>query len=91
MQTVCRWRPIALLSTLLGKVIETLAARQLSNLAEQEGLLLDSQIGNRTNGSIETALELLVEQIHTIWKAGNQAASVLSLDIARAFDRVNHL
>src|ERR1700730_2642328 len=59
------WRPIALLST-LGKVIETLVAHQLSSLAKQEGLLPDSQMGNRTNRSIETALELLVEQIHTI-------------------------
>jgi len=38
-----------------------LAARRLSTLAKQEGLLLDSQIGNRTNRSIKTALELLVE------------------------------
>jgi len=48
-------------------------------------------MGNRTNRSTETALELLVEQIHTIWKAGNQVASVLSLDMTGAFDRVNHL
>jgi hypothetical protein len=84
------WRPIALLST-LGKVIETLMARRLSDLAEREGLLPDSQMGNRTNRSTETALELLVEQIHTVWKASNQVASVLSLDIAGAFDTVNHV
>ena len=68
-----------------------LAACQLSTLAEQEGLLLDSQMGNRTNRSIKTALELLVEQIHTVWKTGNQVALVLLLDIARAFNTVNHL
>jgi hypothetical protein len=84
------WRQIALLST-LGKVIETLAAHRLSSLAERQGLLPDNQMGNRTNRSTETALELLVEQIYTIWKAGNQVALVLSLDIARAFDIVNHL
>jgi len=65
-----------------------LAACQLSTLAEQEGLLLDSQMGNRTNRSIKTALELLVEQIHTVWKTGNQVALVLLLDIARAFNTV---
>ena len=59
------WRPITLLST-IGKVIETLAARQLSSLAEREGLLPDSQMGNRMNRSTETAVELLVEQIYTV-------------------------
>ena len=48
-------------------------------------------MGNRVNRSTETALELLVEQIHTVWKEGSQVASVLSLDIAGAFDTVNHL
>jgi hypothetical protein len=84
------WRPIALLST-LGKVVEALAARRLSDLVEREGLLPNTQMGNRWNRSTETALELLVEQMHTIRKAGNQVASVLPLDIARAFDTVNHL
>jgi len=43
-----------------------LVACQLSTLAKQEGLLLDSQIGNRTNRFIKTALELLVEQIYIV-------------------------
>jgi len=67
-----------------------LVARRLSTLAKQEGLLLDSQIGNCTNRSIETALELLVEQIHTVWKTRNQVVLVLLLDIARAFNTVNY-
>ena len=84
------WLPIALLS-ILGKVIKALMAYRLSDLAEREGLLPDSQMGNRTNRSTETALELLVEQIHTVWKASNQVALVLLLDIASAFDTVNHV
>jgi hypothetical protein len=59
------WQLIALLST-LGKIIETLAARWLSALAEQEGLLPDSQMGNRKNCLTKTALKLLVKQVHTI-------------------------
>jgi hypothetical protein len=59
------WRPIALLST-IGKLIETLAARRLSALAEQEGLLLDTQIGNQKNRSTDIALDLLTEQIYTV-------------------------
>ena len=60
------------------------------DLAEKEGLLPDCQMGNCMNRSTETALELLVEQVHTVWKASNQVASVLSLDIAGAFNTVNH-
>jgi Reverse transcriptase (RNA-dependent DNA polymerase) len=79
------------LLSILGKVIKTLLARRLSAFAEREGLLLDSQIGNCTNRSTETVLELLVEQIHIAWKTKNQVALVLSLNIARAFDTVNHV
>jgi Reverse transcriptase (RNA-dependent DNA polymerase) len=75
----------------LGKVIEMLLARRLSILAEQESLLPDSQIGNRKNRSVETALYLLIDQIYTAWKEDNQVASVLLLDIARVFDIVNYL
>jgi hypothetical protein len=49
---------------MLRKVIKTLLARRLSAFAEREGLLLNSQIGNCTNKSTKTVLELLVEQIH---------------------------
>jgi hypothetical protein len=46
---------------------------------------------NRQNQSTETALELLVEQIHTVWESKKHIASVLSLDISEAFDTVNHV
>ena len=84
------WRPIALLST-IGKVIEMLAACRLSALAEHEKLLPDAQMGNRKNRSTDTALEMLTEQIHTVWQEGCQVASVLSLDISGAFDTVCHV
>jgi len=84
------WRPIALLST-IGKIIETVAARWLSDLAEREKLLPDTQMGNRRSRSTETALDMLTEQIYTVWQEKDSVASVLSLDIARAFDTVNHL
>ena len=83
------WRPIALLST-IGKLIETLAAYKLSALAEQARLLLDTQMGNWKNRSIDIALNLLTEQIHTVWQEKDQAASVLSLDIAGAYNTVDH-
>jgi retron-type reverse transcriptase len=74
----------------IGKLIETLAARKLSALAEQARLLPDTQMGNRKNRSTDVALDLLIEQIYTVWQEKDQAASVLSLDIAGAFDTVDH-
>ena len=83
------WRPIALLST-IGKIMEALLARRIRDFAERECLLPDAQMGNRPGRSVDTALELLLEQIHTTWHAGG-VATVLSLDISGAFDTVNHL
>jgi hypothetical protein len=48
-------------------------------------------MGNRKNRSTATALKLLIEQIHTIWSSKKHVATVLSLDILRAFDSVNHI
>ena len=52
------WRPIALLST-IGKVIESLIAKRLGRVAEENHLLLDTQMGARAGRSTEIALELL--------------------------------
>jgi hypothetical protein len=75
----------------IGKLIETLLAHRLGALAEREGLLLDTQMGNWRNRSTDTALDLLLEQIHTVWHEKDHVALVLSLDIAGAFDTVNHV
>lgn len=54
-------------------------------------MLPDTQMGNRRNRSTDTALDMLIEQIHTVWQEKDCIASVLLLDIAGAFDTVNHL
>src|SRR5450432_3746631 len=59
------WRPIALLST-IGKVIEIVTARRIQQLAEDHRLLPSEQMGARPGRSVETALELLVRQIHEV-------------------------
>src|SRR3982075_990106 len=84
------WRPIALLST-IGKVIEALTAQRLSKAAEEYHLLPKTQMGGRKNRSTETALELLTEQIHTLWPSKKHVATLLSIDISGAFDTVNHI
>ena len=84
------YRPITLLNT-LGKVFESVLARRISAMAEQHMLLPQEQMGARKNRSTETALELLTEQVHTIWgKSGKHVASLLCLNIAGAFDKVPH-
>jgi hypothetical protein len=84
------WRPIALLST-IGKVIETLIAKRIGKVAEENHLLPDTQMGARVGRSMEIALELLTRQIHTIWSSKRHVATLLSVDISGAFDTVNPL
>jgi hypothetical protein len=69
--------------------METLVAKRLSKVAEDHHLLPNTQMGARAGRSTETALELLVEQVRTIWSSKKHVATLLSLDIAGAFDTVN--
>lgn len=82
------WRPIALLNS-LGKALEAIQARRLTELAERHRLLPDEQHGCRAQHSTESALELLTEQIRTAWSE-DKVVTVLSLDVQGAFDRVSH-
>ena len=82
------WRPIALLNT-IGKLVEALTANRLREVAEEHGLLPATQMGARRGRSTETALELLVEQVRTVWTSKKHVASLLSLDLTGAFDTVN--
>ncbi|RAQ99830.1 reverse transcriptase [Stemphylium lycopersici] len=84
------YRPIALLNT-LGKLLEKIIAERLTNLAEEHGILPEEQMGGRKQRSTLTAVELITEQIKTLWHFGNnKAATLLSLDISGAFDNVSH-
>lgn len=82
--------PIALLNT-LGKVMESIMGKKISYLAETYHLLPETQMGVRKGKSMEIALELLTEQVHTIWGQGsNKVATLLSMDVAGTFDTVSH-
>ena len=67
--------------------MEAIAATRLSELAEKENLLPEMQMDFRKDRSTETALFLLTSQVEKIWKEG-MVASLLSLDISGAYDRV---
>jgi retron-type reverse transcriptase len=49
-------------------------------------------MGGRPGRSAETAIQMIVEQVHAIWgRSGpQQVATILSLDISGAFDYVSH-
>jgi Reverse transcriptase (RNA-dependent DNA polymerase) len=69
-------------------VIEAVTAQQLRRMVEQYHPLPDHQMGARKHRSTETALDLIMNQVRTVWQAGDYVASLLSLDITGAFDRV---
>ena len=84
------YRPIALLNT-LAKALEAVVARRMSKETEQRGLLPGAQMGARPGRSTSTALDLITEQVKTIWTSNPKAvASMLCLDISGAFDNVSH-
>ena len=84
------YRPIALLNT-LGKLLERIVVDRISQATETYHLLPDYQMGARRSRLAVTALSLLTEQIHTVWKQDpGLVASVLSLDISRAYDYMSY-
>ena len=51
----------------------------------------EEQMGARKGRSVETALELITDAVHTVWSMGGaNVASLLLLDVAGAFDNVSH-
>ena len=87
-QTPGGYRPIALLPT-VGKVVEAVVARKVTEAAEAYGLLPTEQMGNREHRSTELAVRLVVAQAQEAHRQ-KATASLLQLDISGAFDTVNH-
>ena len=63
------YRPIALLST-LGKALETVIAKRLSDYAEDNNLLPSEQMGARRKRSTKMALKIIIEAVHTVPQSG---------------------
>jgi hypothetical protein len=60
------YRLIALFNT-LGKALEAVVAERIRFAAETYALLPDTQMGGRRMRSTETALQLIINKIYTIW------------------------
>jgi hypothetical protein len=54
----------------MGKVLETVMSQQIAATVESQGLLLETQIGNRPKCSIDLAIKLVVDAMHIAWRHG---------------------
>ncbi len=81
------WQPIALLN-MLGMVLESDIARQITTLSEEHSLLPAQHIGAHPSRSRDTTLDFLIQQIHATWQNKDGVATLLSEDMTGAFGRV---
>jgi hypothetical protein len=82
------WRPILLLN-IIGKVVKAAFARRITNVAEAKHLLSDGQMGNRRGRSTNLVIRMIIKAATEARKSGG-IASLLQLNIKRAFDAVYH-
>ncbi|KAJ6029797.1 hypothetical protein N7499_012205 [Penicillium canescens] len=82
------YRPVALLNT-LGKVLEAIVATRIAWAVEEHRLLPDTHLGGRKGISVDHAIQLILDRVHTAW-GFNKKASMLLLDVAGAYDNVSH-
>jgi hypothetical protein len=80
-------KPITYLNT-LGKIIVSVIAQWISSLSEEHSLLPAQHMGACPGRSIDTALDYLDQQIHATWQNKDGVATLLSLDMTMAYDRV---
>jgi hypothetical protein len=75
----------------MGKIMDAIIARRLSYLVETHQLLPQTHIGGRKARSTEHAIHIIIERIYEAWnRPSGQVASLLLLDVSRAFDNVSH-
>jgi hypothetical protein len=72
----------------IREVLGTVVASRITALSEKHGLLPPQHMGACHGRSTDTALDMLVKQIHAVWQADDGVASSLFLHMTGAFDRV---
>ncbi len=83
------YRSIVLLN-ILDKALKLIIAQRISDLTKTHDLLSINQMSERRNRSCETTLELLIEQIHTIWNMSkDKMITLLSMNVIEAYDHVS--
>ena len=71
--------------------MEAVISTRIREYAEANRLLPEEQMGARKGRSVEIALELITDAVYIVWSIGGaNIASLLLLDVARAFDNISH-
>ena len=65
LQEVGGYRRITLLSS-IGKIIDSIIAKRITEAVESQNLLPEGQMGNRKGRSTESVISLVVEGIRTV-------------------------
>ncbi len=83
------YKSIVLLN-ILNKALKSIIAQRINNLTKAHDLLSINQMSERKNRSCETTLELLIEQIHTIWNMSkDKMITLLSMNVVEVYDHVS--
>jgi hypothetical protein len=82
------WRFILLLNT-VEKIVKAAFARRITNVAKAKHLLSNGQMGNKRGRLTDLAIRIIIKAATEARKSGG-IASLLQLDIKKAFDVVHH-
>ena len=76
----------------MKKLLEFIITQKMSQLVKTYSLLLKSQINTHKEYLTETILQLLTEQVYTIWNLSDklQVTTMLYMNISEAFDYITH-
>jgi len=84
------YKSITLKNT-LAKIIEKLVAYRIIKVFEKHNLFPRFQIRARKKRATLTALSFLIITVHSVWqKHPGYVASIFSLDLLEAFNKVSH-
>jgi hypothetical protein len=82
------WRLISLLN-IVRKVVKAAFARRITDVAKAKHLLPNGQMGNRRGRLTDLAIRMVIKAATEARKNGG-IASLLQLDIKRAFNAIYH-
>ncbi len=85
------YRLIALLN-IMSKALKLIMIKRLSDIVETYRMLSNAQMRARRKRFIISTLNLLVDQVHTVWDCEiKYVIFMLSLDVVEAFNQVSHV